>query len=102
MDSHYYPLNLNRKDGAGFGYFEYYSDNRTGNPFRTDAPAGGQGVVVNEYASPIPFTTDPFPDGTFALPALCTKNQTGVAGLRFQAAEGYVASSDFFFFQFPS
>jgi len=68
MDSNYYPLNLNRKDGAGFGYFEYYSDNRTGNPFRMDAPAGGQGVVVNEYASPIPFTTEPFPNGTFLPP----------------------------------
>jgi len=64
----YSSVVLTRKDGAGQGYFDYYSSNVTAGPFNMHAPSPA-GFVVNEYLVPpvpTPFAADA-PE--FALPA---------------------------------
>ena len=66
-DNAYHSTVLSRKDGAGQGYFDYYSRNSTGAAFTMHAPSPA-GFVVNEYIippTPTPFTADA---PVFALP----------------------------------
>ena len=56
----YQYVALTRKDGAGQGFFDYYSNNQTGDAFLMSAPSP-TGFVVNEYIvppTPTTFTAD--------------------------------------------
>ena len=78
----YRPVTLTRKDGAGQGYFDYYSNNQTGAPFNMHAPSPA-GFVVNEYLVP-PVPTPFAPDAPeFVLPVgIPCVNTTLSAALR--------------------
>jgi hypothetical protein len=81
-DNIYTPVTLSRKDGAGQGFFDYYSLNTTGESFSMHAPSPA-GFVVNEYLIrpiPTPFAADA-PE--FVLPTgISCVNTTLAAALR--------------------
>ena len=67
-DDTYTSVVLTRKDGAGQGYFDYYSTNSTGAPFNMHAPSPA-GFVVNEYLGPPVPTAFANDAPEFVLPA---------------------------------
>lgn len=68
----YFRTQWNRKSAMPDGYFNYFSFNDTGAPFRMSAPSPA-GEVLNEYYSFVPVTS--FPAGTFTVPASCASSQ---------------------------
>jgi hypothetical protein len=68
-DGLYHRAVWTRKSIMPFGYFNYFSFNDTGAPFRMSAPSPPQGEVVNEYYNFKNVTG--FPEGTFDVPANC-------------------------------
>lgn len=74
----FHHTNWQRKDGAGQGWFDYFSLYDTGDAFRLTAPSP-TGIVNNEHYNFTVVTS--FPQGTFDLPAApsCT-NASAVGG----------------------
>lgn len=67
-EAYYFRTQWNRKSAMPDGYFNYFSFNDTGLPFRMSAPSPA-GEVLNEYYSFETVTS--FPAGTFTPPASC-------------------------------
>jgi hypothetical protein len=67
-DPWYYRTLWTRKSAMPDGYFNYFSFNDTGLPFRMSAPSPA-GEVLNEYYDFAEVAS--FPAGTFAAPAKC-------------------------------
>ena len=75
-DAWYYRNVWTRKSAMPDGYFNYFSFNDTGAPFRMNAPSPA-GEVVNEYYDFKNVTG--FPAGTFATPAKCVLEKMSAA-----------------------
>ena len=84
-DAWYYRTVWTRKSAMPSGYFNYFSFNDTGAPFRMNAPSPA-GEVVNEYYDFQNVTG--FPAGTFTTPLKC--------GLRHAVAAHEVATAEAF------
>lgn len=92
-----------RKSAMPDGYFNYFSDNTTGAPYRMNAPSPA-GEVVNEYADFQNVTS--FPDGIFGIPPVCSNSSstTPVLSLRHASTAAHITdalSEHFTMLRFP-